>query len=90
MRRAAREYRGLGDPSTRDVRHKTGSPGVVEDALRAVSVAFRLGRVYTEELTTITMNCVLYVRVSTDKQAEKESSLPAQLEVGRQHTALLR
>jgi DNA invertase Pin-like site-specific DNA recombinase len=31
------------------------------------------------------MNCVLYARVSTDKQASKELSIPAQLEAMRQH-----
>lgn len=32
------------------------------------------------------MNCVAYARVSTDKQAEKELSLPAQLHAMRQYT----
>jgi len=31
------------------------------------------------------MNAILYARVSTDKQAEKELSIPAQLEAMRQH-----
>jgi site-specific DNA recombinase len=33
------------------------------------------------------MNCLIYVRVSTDKQAEKELSLPAQLEACRRFAA---
>lgn len=31
------------------------------------------------------MNCVLYARVSTDKQAEKDLSIPAQLQAMREH-----
>ena len=31
------------------------------------------------------MNCVLYARVSTDKQADKELSIPAQLQAMREH-----
>ena len=31
------------------------------------------------------MNCVLYARVSTDKQADKELSLPAQLQAMRDY-----
>src|SRR5688572_17027623 len=31
------------------------------------------------------MNCVLYARVSTDKQAEKDLSIPAQLEAMRDY-----
>ena len=31
------------------------------------------------------MNCVVYARVSTDKQAEKELSIPAQLQAMREH-----
>jgi site-specific DNA recombinase len=31
------------------------------------------------------MNCVLYARVSTDKQAEKDLSIPAQLRLMREH-----
>jgi DNA invertase Pin-like site-specific DNA recombinase len=33
------------------------------------------------------MNCVLYARVSTDKQAEKDLSIPAQLQAMRDHAS---
>ena len=31
------------------------------------------------------MNCILYARVSTDKQAEKDLSMPAQLQLMRDY-----
>ncbi|MDB5388773.1 MAG: serine recombinase, partial [Planctomycetaceae bacterium] len=31
------------------------------------------------------MNCLIYARVSTEKQAEKELSIPAQLQAMRQY-----
>ena len=31
------------------------------------------------------MNCVLYARVSTEKQAEKDLSIPAQLQLMRDY-----
>lgn len=32
------------------------------------------------------MNCLLYARVSTDKQAQKELSIPAQLDAMKKYT----
>jgi DNA invertase Pin-like site-specific DNA recombinase len=31
------------------------------------------------------MNCLLYARVSTDKQAQKDLSIPAQIEAMREY-----
>src|SRR5438477_12812799 len=36
-------------------------------------------------LTEDPMNCIVYARVSTDKQAEKELSIPAQLQAMREY-----
>jgi site-specific DNA recombinase len=40
--------------------------------------------IYVSSLTTTHMQCLIYARVSTDKQAEKELSIPAQLQAMRQ------
>jgi site-specific DNA recombinase len=42
---------------------------------------------FTLSLTLIHMNCLTYARVSTDKQAEKELSIPAQLQAMRQYAS---
>ena len=37
-------------------------------------------------INTASINCLIYARVSTDKQADKELSIPAQLQAMRQYS----
>ena len=43
------------------------------------------GLLVVSHLTSTSMNCLLYARVSTDKQAQKELSIPAQLQIMTEH-----
>jgi site-specific DNA recombinase len=50
-----------------------------------LSARFLYATICTPIINPTFMNCVLYARVSTDKQAEKELSIPAQLQAMRDY-----
>src|SRR6185369_2222456 len=42
---------------------------------------------YSPVLSLSSMNCVIYARVSTEQQADRDLSIPAQLKAARQHAS---
>ena len=54
------------------------------DRLRSLHAA---GIMFRKIINPISMNCLTYARVSTDKQVDRDLSIPAQLQAMRQYAA---